>query len=60
MALPSKVNWVTVDVYRTLIDWEKGVIDAFEREAKRDGFTLDREEVIGNFHDISREIEGGS
>ena len=60
MALPSKVNWVTFDVYGTLIDWEKGVADAFEREAKRDGFTVDREEVIGLFHEISREIEGGS
>ena len=60
MALPSKVNWVTFDVYGTLIDWEKGVIDAFEREARRDGFTIDRVEVIGHFHDISREIEGGS
>jgi 2-haloacid dehalogenase/putative hydrolase of the HAD superfamily len=30
MALPSKVNWVTFDVYGTLIDWEKGVADAFE------------------------------
>jgi 2-haloacid dehalogenase len=60
MALPGKVNWVTFDVYGTLIDWEKGVADAFEKEAKRDGFTIDRDEVIGHFHDISREIEGGS
>jgi 2-haloacid dehalogenase/putative hydrolase of the HAD superfamily len=60
MALPSKVNWVTFDVYGTLIDWEKGVADAFEREAKRDGFTIDRDEVIRLFHEISREIEGGS
>jgi 2-haloacid dehalogenase len=60
MALPSKVNWVTFDVYGTLIDWEKGVGDAFEKEAKRDGFTLDRDEVIRHFHEISREIEGGS
>jgi 2-haloacid dehalogenase len=60
MALPSKVNWVTFDVYGTLIDWEKGVGDAFEKEAKRDGFTIDRDEVIGHFHDISRDIEGGS
>src|SRR5206468_11260666 len=60
MALPSKVNWVTFDVYGTLIDWEKGVADAFEKEAKRDGFTIDRDEVIGLFHEISREIEGGS
>ena len=60
MALPSKVNWVTFDVYGTLIDWEKGVGDAFQREAKRDGFTIDLEEVIPLFHEISREIEGGS
>src|SRR3954469_11761587 len=60
MALPSKVNWVTFDVYGTLIDWEKGVADAFQKEATRDGFTLDRDEVIGHFHDISREIESGS
>jgi 2-haloacid dehalogenase len=60
MALPSKVNWVTFDVYGTLIDWEKGVGDAFEKEARRDGFTIDRDEVIGHFHDISRDIEGGS
>jgi 2-haloacid dehalogenase len=60
MALPGKVNWVTFDVYGTLIDWEKGVGDAFEKEAKRDGFTLDRDEVIRHFHEISREIEGGS
>ena len=60
MALPSKVNWVTFDVYGTLIDWEKGVADAFEKEAKRDGFTIDRDEVIRHFHEISREIEGGS
>jgi 2-haloacid dehalogenase len=60
MALPSKVNWVTFDVYGTLIDWEKGVADAFQREAKRDGFTIDSDEVIALFHEISREIESGS
>ena len=41
MALPSKVNFVTFDVYGTLIDWETGVYDAFEKEAARDGFTID-------------------
>ena len=60
MALPSKVNWVTFDVYGTLIDWESGVADAFEREASRDGFTIDRDQVIQLFHEVSREVEGGS
>ncbi|HVW16863.1 MAG TPA: HAD family hydrolase [Solirubrobacteraceae bacterium] len=60
MALPKQVTFVTFDVYGTLIDWEEGVFQAFKREADRDGFTLDRDEVIGLFHEISREIEGGS
>jgi 2-haloacid dehalogenase len=60
MALPSKVNWVTFDVYGTLIDWEEGVWQAFSAEAARDGFTIEREEIIPLFHEISREIESGS
>ena len=60
MALPSNIQWVTFDVYGTLIDWEKGVADAFEKEAARDGFTIDRDEVIRHFHEVSREVESGS
>lgn len=60
MALPKQINFVTFDVYGTLIDWEQGVIDAFEKEAARDGFTLDTDELMTHFHEISREIEGGS
>jgi len=60
MALPKNITFVTFDVYGTLIDWEKGVWDAFVKEAKRDSVTLDREEVLGHFHEISRGIEGGS
>src|SRR3954462_15878167 len=60
MALPSGIQWVTFDVYGTLIDWEKGVADAFEKEASRDGFTIDRDQVIEQFHEVSREVEGGS
>ena len=33
MPLPAKVTWVTFDVYGTLIDWETGIHDAFQREA---------------------------
>src|SRR5688572_14612052 len=60
MALPKQISLVTFDVYGTLIDWEQGVYDAFQKEAARDGFTIDREELIRNFHVIEREIEGGS
>jgi 2-haloacid dehalogenase len=60
MALPKQVTFVTFDVYGTLIDWEDGVYRAFKREADRDGFTIDKDEIIPLFHEISREIEGGS
>jgi 2-haloacid dehalogenase/putative hydrolase of the HAD superfamily len=60
MPLPTKPTFVTFDVYGTLIDWETGIWDAFTAEADRDGFTIEREEVISMFMEISREIEGGS
>ena len=31
MALPKKIEWVTFDVYGTLIDWEDGIFDAFSK-----------------------------
>ncbi|MGI8729573.1 MAG: HAD family hydrolase [Solirubrobacteraceae bacterium] len=60
MALPKQINLVTFDVYGTLIDWEQGIVDAFAKEADRDGFTIEREELISNFHEIEREIEASS
>ena len=60
MALPKKIEWVTFDVYGTLIDWEKGVYEAFEKEAKRDGLSFDKDQIITLFHEVSREVEGGS
>jgi 2-haloacid dehalogenase/putative hydrolase of the HAD superfamily len=60
MPLPKEVTFVTIDVYGTLIDWESGAYDAFEREASRDGFTLDRNEVVRLFHDVQQQIQAGS
>ena len=60
MPIPKNVTFVTFDVYGTLIDWETGIYDAFAKEAARDGFEIDRDVLIPLFHEISREIEGGS
>jgi 2-haloacid dehalogenase len=60
MPLPAKPTFVTFDVYGTLIDWETGIYDAFKAEADRDGFSIERDELIPMFHEISREIEAGS
>ena len=60
MPLPAKTTFVTFDVYGTLIDWESGAYDAFTREADRDGFTIEREELIPLFHEIQQQIQAGS
>jgi 2-haloacid dehalogenase/putative hydrolase of the HAD superfamily len=60
MAIPKNVTFVTFDVYGTLIDWEGGAWDAFEKEATRDGFTLERDEVIRLFHEVQQKIQSGS
>ncbi|MBA2636754.1 MAG: HAD hydrolase-like protein [Solirubrobacterales bacterium] len=60
MALPDEITFLSFDVYGTLIDWESGIYDAFSREAAKDGVNIDRGELIGLFHEIERDIEGGS
>lgn len=60
MALPKDVKFVTFDCYGTLIDWETGVYEAFQKEADRDGFTIDRAVLIARFIEIQHEIQSGS
>lgn len=60
MPLPKDVKFVTFDCYGTLIDWETGVYEAFQKEADKDGFTIDREALIPRFIDVQREIQRGS
>jgi 2-haloacid dehalogenase/putative hydrolase of the HAD superfamily len=60
MAIPKNISFVTFDVYGTLIDWDAGAFDAFTKEADRDGFTIERDELIPLFHEIQQQIEAGS
>jgi len=60
MAIPKDITFVTFDVYGTLIDSDTGVFDAFTREAERDGFTVERDELIPLFHDVQKQIQAGS
>jgi 2-haloacid dehalogenase/putative hydrolase of the HAD superfamily len=60
MAIPKQINFVTFDVYGTLIDWEEGAYDAFRKEADRDGFTLERDQLIQLFHSVQQQIQAGS
>ncbi|MBA2430314.1 MAG: haloacid dehalogenase, partial [Thermoleophilaceae bacterium] len=60
MPLPKDVKFVTFDCYCTVIDWETGAYDAYQKEADRDGFTLDRDTMIPLFLNTQREIQHGS
>jgi 2-haloacid dehalogenase len=60
VALPKKITFVSMEVYGTLIDWETGIFRAFQQEAEKDGFTIDRNELIPLFLETQREIMAGS
>src|SRR5918995_7404794 len=62
MALPKlkDIKWVTADCYGTLIDWEKGITDAFEKEADRDGLTLDTDALLKRCFEVQAQIMAGS
>lgn len=60
MSLPEDLRFVSFDCYGTLIDWETGAYDAFQREASRDGLTLDRDALVPLVISIQKEIERGS
>jgi 2-haloacid dehalogenase len=62
MPLPKlkDITFVTTDCYGTLIDWERGIIDAFSKVAAEDGFTFDEQEFITRFLEVQAGIMGGS
>ncbi len=60
MALPKDIQWVTFGVYGTLIDWEGGAVEAFTKEAERDGFTIEAGQLVPLFLSIQQEIQAGS
>jgi 2-haloacid dehalogenase/putative hydrolase of the HAD superfamily len=62
MPLPPRkeIQWVTTDCYGTLIDWEKGILDAFSEEAAEDGLSFDEQKLIDRFLEVQAEIMSGS
>ena len=62
MPLPKlkDIKTVTTDCYGTLIDWEKGLADAFRKEAQRDGLSFDEGPFLKRFFEVQAEIMSGS
>src|SRR3954462_9299914 len=60
MALPKDIRFISFDCYGSLIDWEAGAYEGVPREADRDGFTIDRDQLIPLFLETQAEIMSGS
>jgi 2-haloacid dehalogenase len=60
LPLPKHLDFVSLEVYGTLIDWETGIYEAFRKEAERDGFTIERDRLIPLFLETQAEIMAGS
>jgi 2-haloalkanoic acid dehalogenase type II len=48
---------LTFDCYGTLIDWERGIGDAFEAAARADGVTLDRAALLHVYHEVEPVVQ---
>ena len=48
---------VTFDCYGTLIDWEQGIINAFQSEAARQGAHLNAADIIAAYHNLEPAVE---
>ena len=48
---------ITFDCYGTLIDWEAGIISAFQQEAARTGVSLDAHAIIEAYHQAEPVVE---
>lgn len=55
--MPANYDILTFDCYGTLIDWEKGISEAFVAAAWCDGFTFARDEVLRAYAEAERSVE---
>jgi 2-haloacid dehalogenase/putative hydrolase of the HAD superfamily len=51
---------ITFDCYGTLIDWEAGIISAFQSEAAKDGVALRGDQIIETYAAEEPSVESGS
>lgn len=48
---------LTFDCYGTLVDWERGIGDAFDAAARADGVTLDRAAVLAAYLELEPAVQ---
>ena len=55
--MTARYDVLTFDCYGTLIDWERGIGDAFEAAARVDGITLERAAILRAYHEIEPAVQ---
>jgi 2-haloalkanoic acid dehalogenase type II len=59
-AMPQPFDIITFDCYGTLIDWEAGIIGAFQSEAAKDEVELRSDQIIEAYAAEEAVVESGS
>jgi putative hydrolase of the HAD superfamily len=55
--MPADYDLITFDCYGTLIDWERGIQDAFAALAQQAGVALDAAAALAAYHEIEPIVE---
>lgn len=50
-------DWITFDCYGTLIDWESGIAEAFDRAAARDGVRIPPDQAVAAYSACEKVVE---
>lgn len=58
--MKSDFDLITFDCYGTLIDWEGGIVSAFQTEAAKDNVSLDRDKIIEAYMREEPAVESSS
>lgn len=53
----TRYDVLTFDCYGTLIDWERGIVDAFVAAAGADGLAVDRAVVLAAYHQVEPAVQ---
>ena len=56
--MKRRYDVLTFDCYGTLVDWERGIGDAFEAAARADGVMVDRTAALKAYHEIEPVVQG--
>ncbi|HEX5689581.1 MAG TPA: HAD-IA family hydrolase [Roseiflexaceae bacterium] len=55
--MPADYDVITFDCYGTLIDWERGIHDAFVALAQAEGAAIDPAQALADYHVIEPEVQ---